>query len=128
MVYVGRDKVLKIEGGYHGTHDAAEISMSPALDETGPLESPGRVPSTPGLFKGVIEDVLVAPFNNIEATAGIIERNRANLAAVIVYAKSLDKHFEDPSLRSIQISGAQSVFSFSHEISNRQDGLPPPEH
>ncbi len=82
--YTGRNKVLKMEGGYHGTHDAADISTGPPLAKAGPIEAPHSVPWSEGLFRGVIEDVVVAPFNDIEHTAGIIERHADDLAAVIV--------------------------------------------
>lgn len=82
--YTGRNKILKMEGGYHGTHDAALVSFAPSLDLAGEAESPNSVPSSGGLFKGVVDDIVVAPFNNIEATARIIERHKKDLAGVIV--------------------------------------------
>jgi len=82
--FTGRDKVLKMEGGYHGTHDAAEVSVAPPLDLAGPAQAPYPVPASGGLFRGVVDDVVVAPFNDVEATAQIVERHRDDLAAVIV--------------------------------------------
>jgi len=82
--FTGRNKILKMEGGYHGSHDLAQISVKPRLIEAGPANAPNAVPDTPGLFRGVISDVLVAPFNDIAATSKIIDLNRDDLAAVIV--------------------------------------------
>jgi glutamate-1-semialdehyde 2,1-aminomutase len=73
-----------MEGGYHGSHEMAEISVAPSLEEAGPAEFPNSVPGSPGLFHGVLEDVVVAPFNNVDATARIIDRYQSDLAAVIV--------------------------------------------
>jgi glutamate-1-semialdehyde 2,1-aminomutase len=81
--FTGRSKIIKMEGGYHGSHDAAEVSVAPPLDRAGPPESPYSVPSA-GLFQGIVADVVVAPFNNVEATSRIIDRYRNELAAVIV--------------------------------------------
>ena len=38
----GRDKIVKVEGGYHGHHDEVMISMKPPLDAAGPADVPGR--------------------------------------------------------------------------------------
>ncbi len=32
----GRDKIVKVEGGYHGHHDEVMISMKPPVDQAGP--------------------------------------------------------------------------------------------
>ena len=34
----GRDKIVKVEGGYHGHHDEVMISMKPPLDQAGPAD------------------------------------------------------------------------------------------
>ena len=70
-----------MEGGYHGSHDAAEVSL---WSQWGPPEAPHSVADTQGIFEGVVEDVVVAPFNNLEATENIIGRHADELAAVIV--------------------------------------------
>ena len=46
----GRDLIVKIEGSYHGHHDAVMVSMYSDLDELGPRERPrsrGRRPGIP---------------------------------------------------------------------------------
>ncbi|MBW1862737.1 MAG: aspartate aminotransferase family protein [Deltaproteobacteria bacterium] len=80
----GRTKVVKMEGGFHGNTEQTEISVSPDLALAGPAESPIPIPETPGVPQGVLQDILVAPFNNIEATKKIIHNNRKEVAAVIV--------------------------------------------
>ena len=52
----GRDKIVKVEGGYHGHHDEVMISMKPPLDEAGPADAPRSVPATAGITKGVLAD------------------------------------------------------------------------
>src|SRR5712692_6603512 len=41
---VGRDRIIKMEGGYHGLHDAALVSVKPKLEQCGPADEPTQVP------------------------------------------------------------------------------------
>ena len=75
-----RDKVLKFEGGFHGTHDYSLMSMTPS----GTTPFPAPEPSSAGIPRAVQETVLVAPYNDLAATADLIEANHDELAAVIV--------------------------------------------
>ena len=79
--FTGRSKILKMEGGYHGSYDAAEVSVDPGRD--GPAFPTGR-PDGLGLSPGLTGEVLVAPFNDLATTAGLIRRHARELAAVIV--------------------------------------------
>ena len=63
----GREKLVKVEGGYHGHHDEVMISNKPSLDEAGPLDAPHSVPQSAGITQGTIDDVIVIPFNDPEA-------------------------------------------------------------
>jgi glutamate-1-semialdehyde 2,1-aminomutase len=36
----GRDKIVKVEGGYHGHHDDVMISMKPPIEDAGPPDAP----------------------------------------------------------------------------------------
>ena len=40
----GRDKIVKIEGSYHGHHDAVMVSVYPSLEEIGDRDNPHSVP------------------------------------------------------------------------------------
>ncbi|MCI0840798.1 MAG: aminotransferase class III-fold pyridoxal phosphate-dependent enzyme [Chloroflexi bacterium] len=76
----GRDKILKFEGGYHGMHDYALMSMM----TTNPVDFPQATPDSAGIPKSVQNEMLVAPFNDLETTSAIIEEHHDELAAVIV--------------------------------------------
>ncbi len=78
--YRGRDKILKFEGGYHGMHDYALMSMLPS----NPTDFPQAVPDSAGIPRSIQNEVLIAPFNDLETTTAIIERHLDELAGVIV--------------------------------------------
>ncbi|MFM7045315.1 MAG: aminotransferase class III-fold pyridoxal phosphate-dependent enzyme, partial [Ilumatobacteraceae bacterium] len=63
----GREKIVKVEGGYHGHHDEVMISMKPPIAEAGPADAPIAIPSTAGITRGVLADTKVVPYNNPEA-------------------------------------------------------------
>ena len=78
--FTGRTKILKFEGAYHGNHDYASFSLFPS--------KPANYPVAPADSGGVPEvlqpTVLVAPFNDLEATRNIALEHREDLAAIIV--------------------------------------------
>tara|TARA_B100000315_G_scaffold160008_1_gene148532 strand:+ start:683 stop:1975 length:1293 start_codon:yes stop_codon:yes gene_type:complete len=78
--YRNREKVLKFEGGFHGTSDYALMSVTPSAGE----EFPQASPSSGGIPKAVQDLMLIAPFNDLETTSAIIEAHHDELAAVIV--------------------------------------------
>lgn len=78
--FTGREAILKFEGAYHGHHDYAMHSVTPA----DPPPFPEPHPESAGIPRALREQVLVAPFNDLDRTAEIIRRHRDRLAAVIV--------------------------------------------
>ena len=78
--YRGRDKILKFEGGYHGMHDYALMSMSPA----NPHDFPRPTPDSPGIPRSIQDEVLIAPFNDLDTAAATIAARHDELGAVIV--------------------------------------------
>jgi glutamate-1-semialdehyde 2,1-aminomutase len=68
----GRDKIVKVEGGYHGHHDEVMISMKPPLDAAGPADAPNSVPGTAGLTKHIISDTIVVPYNDADALERVL--------------------------------------------------------
>ena len=82
--FTGRPKIARMEGGYHGTHDYAEVSTHPALSEAGPPEAPIARPDSMGTPAWALEQTVVLPFNNPDAAEAIIRRESGELAAVIL--------------------------------------------
>ena len=68
----GRDKLVKVEGGYHGHHDEVMISMKPPISEAGPADSPRAIPATAGITRAVLGDTIVIPYNNPEALERVL--------------------------------------------------------
>jgi len=64
--FTGRDKVLVMEGGYHGTHDYAAFTSSAGI---------------PQVVRGTM---VSAPFNDLAAVSRVVDEAGADLAAIIV--------------------------------------------
>jgi glutamate-1-semialdehyde 2,1-aminomutase len=82
--YTGREKIIKFEGGYHGHHDDVLVSIQPPREVMGPIESPTTVPASAGIPRSRIAETVIAPFNEPELLAGILEANAGQIAAIIV--------------------------------------------
>src|SRR5262245_41051011 len=58
----GRDTILKIEGSYHGHHDAVMVSVYPPLEALGARDEPISVPSGGGTPRALTELTRAVPF------------------------------------------------------------------
>ena len=78
--YTGKEKILKFEGGYHGTSDYALMSVfAPASGEF-----PAAAANSAGIPRAINDLMLIAQFNDLATTAAIIDAHRDEIAAVIV--------------------------------------------
>ena len=82
--FSGRQKIMKMEGGYHGSYELAEVSLVPKPDQCGPLEAPASVPIDASIPDSVLGDVVVCPYNEPELARALIRKHASELAAVIV--------------------------------------------
>ena len=78
--FTGKDAIVKVEGGYHGSSDSMTVSGKPALSEAGSAAEPNAVVQ-PGTCPGV---VFVIPFNDIPALEKVFARDHASIACFIV--------------------------------------------
>ncbi|MEV7421372.1 MULTISPECIES: aspartate aminotransferase family protein [unclassified Streptomyces] len=78
----GRSRLLKFEGHYHGWSDTLAVSNRPTAAQAGPYEAPRSVPHSPGIPPGVVDDVVVCPWNDPAALRAALDAHR-DLAAVI---------------------------------------------
>ena len=82
--YTGRPAIVKVEGGYHGHYDYVEVSLDPPQDA---WESPPRsIGYSEGVPQGLLEDVLVVPFNDPVTAEKVIRENKDRIGAVLLDA------------------------------------------
>ena len=82
-IYTGRDKVIKVEGTYHGSYDPVKVSEYVRPDKWGPEDRPNTV-LAPGIPEWYREYVYVVQFNDIENLEGIVEEHKDEIAAMIL--------------------------------------------
>ena len=78
--YRRREKIMKFEGGWHGTHDYGAMSVS----TRSPKAFPAPTLDSAGVPHGLQDTVLVAPYNDLATTEALIATYHDELAAVIV--------------------------------------------
>ena len=78
--FTRRDKILKFEGGYHGMSDYSLMSLAPKR----PGNFPQPIPDSAGIPRSLRDEILVAPFNDLEVVAGLVREHKDELAGVIV--------------------------------------------
>ncbi len=83
-----KSRIAKFEGGYHGSHDAVEVSVAPPLDRAGPIQAPHSVPGAGGISPYAASEVLVLPYNDEAAVARLVEEHAGELACVIFDPKA----------------------------------------
>lgn len=81
--YSGRHKILKFEGHYHGWVDVLAVSNRPALAEAGPRERPHSIPHSPGIPPGVVDDVIICPWNDAAACVALLDQFAGEIGCVI---------------------------------------------
>jgi glutamate-1-semialdehyde 2,1-aminomutase len=82
--FTERPRIARIEGGYHGTHDHAEVSTHPVLAEAGPADRPLAQPDSIGTPAWALEQTVVLPFNDPDAAERILREEGSGVAAVIL--------------------------------------------
>jgi glutamate-1-semialdehyde 2,1-aminomutase len=75
-----RDLILKFEGAYHGHHDYSLHGLKPSRGTNYPVARPDSA----GIPAAVSETVLIAPYNDLEATRQLAAPMGDRLAAIIV--------------------------------------------
>ena len=72
--FTGKARIMKMAGGYHGSHDQVAVAAAPPFA--------GPVPR--GLSPGAVSEVVLGRFNDLAYTTDLVRRHRDELAAVIV--------------------------------------------
>jgi glutamate-1-semialdehyde 2,1-aminomutase len=82
--FTGREAIARVEGGYHGTHDGAEVSIHPSVEAAGPASAPLPVADSVGTPSWALANTVVLPFNDADAAEAVLRREQGRLAGVIV--------------------------------------------
>jgi len=77
--FTGKDIFIKMDGGYHGCHDAVEVNI---FADPNP-EGPPAKHIGPGVPGSVLEDVWVVPFNDLDAVENMLKTNADKVAAIL---------------------------------------------
>src|SRR5207245_4937538 len=72
--FTGRDKIVKIDGGYHGHADFLLVDAGSGVATLG-------IPGSAGVPAGTAKDTLVVPWNDADAMAALFAANRGQIAA-----------------------------------------------
>jgi glutamate-1-semialdehyde 2,1-aminomutase len=80
----GRDTILKIEGSYHGHHDAVMVSVYPPLEALGDRDDPRSVPFGAGYPRAITELTRSVPFNDADALERVLGKLEGQVAALIM--------------------------------------------
>lgn len=75
-----RDKIMKFEGGFHGTHDYALMSVVPRS----PKAFPAPMTDSAGVPHAIEGEVLIAPYNDLATAEALIAAHHDELAAVLI--------------------------------------------
>jgi glutamate-1-semialdehyde 2,1-aminomutase len=79
--FTGRSRIARFEGHYHGQHDAALVS---GAHVGGAEDRPEAVPDGAGITRGVLDDVVVLPWNDIDVVAPVVRDAAHDVAAIIL--------------------------------------------
>lgn len=75
--YTGKNKIIKFEGCYHGHADCFLVKAGSGMATL-------NIQTVPGVTAGVSNDTLTAPYNNLDAVEKLIEKNKGEIAAIII--------------------------------------------
>jgi glutamate-1-semialdehyde 2,1-aminomutase len=80
----GRDVIFKIEGSYHGHHDAVMVSVYPPLEDLGDRDDPRSVPYGGGYPRALTELTRAVPFNDADALERALKEYDGQVAGMIM--------------------------------------------
>ena len=109
----GRQKIMKMEGGYHGSFELAEVSLVPLPDQRGELSAPRSLPVDGSFPDSVLADAIICPYNEPALASALIDHHADELAAVIV----------EPVLGSMGMVAATKEFLAALRQATRKHGI-----
>lgn len=113
----GRDVIVKIEGSYHGHHDAVMVSVKPPADTMGDRDHPNSVLYGLGYAPGTAEFTRCVPFNDADALARLLDELSGQVAGVILEPAMMNINIVRPVVGYLEAvrelthaHGAQLIF------------------
>ena len=79
--FTGKDIIVKMDGGYHGSHDYVQVNVKP---DTAEEDLPRRRLTTRGVPAAVMEGMQVVPFNDLDALEDLLRAHSGEVAAIIL--------------------------------------------
>jgi glutamate-1-semialdehyde 2,1-aminomutase len=92
----GRDVIVKIEGTYHGHHDAVMVSVKPPPELMGTRDRPASVPYGEGYPAALTELTRAVPFNDAPALARILDELQGQVAGLIMEPAMMNVNIVPP--------------------------------
>ncbi len=80
----GRERIIKVEGSYHGHHDAVQVSVYPDLDDAGPASRPVAAREHGGVPSETARLTVVVPFGDLEAVERAFLEHPGEIAGMII--------------------------------------------
>ena len=81
----GRDRILKVEGCYHGHHDSVMVSLLPeAGEDIGPDDAPIGITDNSGIPDAITGLTTIVPFNDLAAVEAALQRHPGQVAGMII--------------------------------------------
>ena len=81
--FIGKEKILRFEGHYHGWTDIIHWSTRPALGAIGRPNAPRAVPATSGMPAAYGSMLVIQPWNDLEILETTLKRRGNEIAAII---------------------------------------------
>lgn len=79
--FTDKDGIIKMDGGYHGSHDSVQVNLRRDLTDQDMQAS--RAPSR-GVPTSVLQDVFVVPFNDLGALECVLKQHGHKIASIIL--------------------------------------------
>ncbi len=80
----GRARIIKVEGSYHGHHDAVQVSVYPDIADAGPARRPRSVAAEGGIPEEIAQFTVVVPFGDAAAVERAFLDHPGEIAGMIV--------------------------------------------
>ena len=104
----GKSKIAKIEGGYHGQYELTESSFQPSPDEWGDPKRPNTVRRNEGTPDYMLEQLVVVPCNDLEATRVLLNEHKDDIAAFILCPMQVQLGYGKPKRDYVEMLRAET--------------------